>query len=258
VNILHLTGASILVFVFIAAASTSTRDLGRRALIATVVILALTPVLQFSGVSNALPMWLRAYITDTTGSLFPLFPLSGFLFLGLYVGSRLAAIPREQRDAALKTSAWKYGVVLLALGLGAQLLLEQAGLTAAVLEGPMSIPLFLRRAGVVLVVFSAAVYLLEYTWALRNWYSLFGTKSLWIYVIHLVLLFGTPWLSSIGRTHYHSMSIAASALTAFCIILATLSVAWMFDWYARQTWAYRWQQPLLRIAYAVIVFMLVF
>jgi hypothetical protein len=54
------------------------------------------------------------------------------------------------------------------------------------------------------------------------------------------------------------MSIAASALTAFCIILATLSVAWMFDWYARQTWAYRWQQPLLRIAYAVIVFMLVF
>ncbi len=257
VNILHLTGVTILLLAVIASSTRSVHQLGQRALITAVVIVLATPLMQHLAVLNDMPAFIRAYVNTSTGSLFPIFPFSAYFFVGLFIGSRLAVAPAATRDSVLMRMGWRYGSVIALAGLALQAGLVMAGVSNAELEGPMSIPLFIRRVGVVLVVFSTAVWVLERTWSLRKWYTVFGTKSLWIYVIHLVLLFGTPWVSSIGRTHYHSLSIGASMVAALCIIVLTLAMAWLFDWCARQPWAATWKQRFMWAAYAVVGLILV-
>lgn len=258
VNILQLTGATMLLFVVVIASTKNVAQMGRRGLVAALVILALSPLMQHTASLSALPFWVRAFLDAGTGSIFPIFPFSAYLFVGLYIGALLHAIPKEQRDTALMHNGWRYGVVIAAAGLAAQFIMLHLGTPMQELEGPMSIPLFVRRVGVVLVVFSGAVWILNRTWRYRNWYSLFGTKSLWIYTIHLIILFGTPWTSSVGRTHFHKLSVETGVLLAVAIIAITLLCALTFDWYAKQQWAPRWKRPILIAGYGALVLALIF
>lgn len=253
VNILQLTGATMLLFVLVVASTKSVKQMGSRGLIAAVVMLAFTPIIQHAHQVEWLPRWLGAYLTSGHGSIFPLFPFAAYLFVGLYVGSKLAAISNEQRDNVLLRNGWRYGAAIAGIGFVLQEALRYAGVPGADLDGPMSVPLFISRVGVVLIVFSAAVLVLHHTWNMRRWYSLFGTKSLWIYIIHLLVLFGTPWTSSIGRTHYHSVSTPVAILLAAAIIGLTLVCAWTFDWYSKQPWSARWQRWLVPSAYIALL-----
>lgn len=253
VNILQLTGATMLLFVMVVASTKNVAQMGRRGLVTALAILTVTPLMQHAASLAVLPFWVRAFLDSNTGSIFPVFPFSAYLFVGLFIGSLLHAIPKEQRDAALLHNSWRYGIVVCAVGLVTQFIMLQLGTPLQELEGPMSIPLFVSRVGIVLMVFSGAVWILNHTWRYRNWYSLFGTKSLWIYIIHLIILFGTPWSSSIGRTHFHKLSVETGVLLAVAIIATTLLCALAFDWYAKQPWALRWKKPLLIVGYGAIV-----
>lgn len=252
VNILQLTGATMLLFVVTMAGTRSVAQMGRRALWVMAGILLASPLLQAAGTMDYLPLWLSDYLTDANGSLFPMFPFSAYLFAGLAVGARLREIPVDVRDQKMKRHAWKFGVMITGFSLLAQFTLVQLGVSNALLEDSMSITLFFRRAGVVLMFFSLAVVILEKTWSMRETWAMFGTKSLWIYVIHLVLLFGTPWIAGLGRTHYRTMTLGEGAVVAAAIIALTLFAAWSFDWYARQPWASHWRTRLSWAVYAAV------
>lgn len=256
VNILQLTGATMLLFVLVIAGTKSVAQMRRRALITAVSILALTPFMSYISTIGGLPFWLRAYLSDNTGSLFPIFPFGAYLFVGLYVGSLLHGVAKEKRDIVILHRSWQYGGVIAGIGMCVQYLPILFGAQYQP-EGPTSISLFIYRVGVVLVVFSGAVWVLNHTWRLRNWYSLFGTKSLWIYIIHLIILFGTPWTSSFGRTHYHQLPVVTGIALAVAIITSTLLCALLFEWYAKQPWAVRWKKPLLITGYSILLLALI-
>jgi hypothetical protein len=236
VNILQLTGATMLLFVFLMVGTRSVEQMGRRSLWMAGGILVLTPLMRAVGESSALPLWLNSYVNDATGSLFPIFPYSAYLFAGLAVGARLHALPKERRDAAMKQYAWKIGGILVVLSSIATLLLASIGVSHEELEGTMSITVFLRRTGVVLMFFSLAVIILERTWSMRETWAMFGMKSLYIYVIHLVLLFGTALWSGPGRTQYRQMPLADGILYAVVIVGGTLLIAWLLDRTTKQGW----------------------
>ena len=256
VNILQLTGATILIFVFTMAGTRSVQHMGRRALYVMTSILVLTPFMRSIGESSALPLWLNGYLNDSTGSLFPIFPYSAYLFAGLAIGSFLHGIDAEKRDAALKRYGWRVGGALLAMSIIANLILDQLGVPFAELDGSMSLTVFFRRAGVVLMFFSFAVVLLNRTWSLREWWAMFGTKSLYIYIIHLVLLFGTQLWVGPGRSQFRTMSLLDGALYAVGIVASTLVVAWLFDWYSRQRWANNIRSKMSIVVAVALAFIL--
>lgn len=258
VNILQLTGAAILLFVFSMASTRSVKEMGRRAQWMTLAILALTPVFQYAPFVESMPLWFRSYVSTSTGSLFPIFPFAGYLFAGLAVGARLQAVPKEDRDAKLKFYGWRAGLVLMALSAGAQIVLSLLGVGQEHLEHPASILLFARRVGFVLMFFSFSVVLLERTWTLRKWYSLFGTKSLYIYIIHLVILFGTPWFSSVGRTQFRTLDLGIGVLAAIGVITTTLFLAWGFEWFAKQPFALRVRNAVTYVGTALLAALLLF
>ncbi|MBI2794617.1 MAG: acyltransferase [Ignavibacteria bacterium] len=257
VNILQLTGVTILLFIVTMSSTTSVKSMGVRALVIAALIVATTPIVQLTQVVSGLPGWFRAYFTSAEGSIFPVFPFSAYLFLGLAIGCWLHNVPMENRDAMLKKFGWRVGGVVALFAVVLQGTLLVSGVSNEIMEHQMSIILFLRRAGIVMVFFSICVIVLERTYQFRKWYSLFGTKSLYIYAIHLILLFGTPWIEGIGRTHYHSLSLSEGIAVAIGIVFITLAVAWLIDWYTRQSWALRARTALVYVGTTTLAYLLI-
>jgi len=256
VNILQLTGASILFFIITMSSTRSVKHMGRRALIVAGSILVATQLMQMFPIAEQFPSWFRAYLTTSNGSIFPVFPFSAYLFVGIAVGAWLHGIQPSLRDEALKMHAWRLGLGLAAGAVFLQLVLEANGVHRDTIEQAMSVVLFLRRVGVVLVFFSLCVVVLDKTWKFRNWYSLFGTKSLYIYIIHLVLLFGTPWMMGPGRTHFRSYDLGTGFAYVAGIIATTLLLSWLFEWATKKPWALRVRTALAYTGTAVLCYLL--
>lgn len=231
VNILQLVGAAMIVFVAIVQTTRSVADMGRRAALAAAIILASSPLAHLDVVHEMLPMWLQPYLTAQYGSLFPFFPFASYLFLGAVIGAHLHALPAEERDARLVQVGLRVGVPLTLLGYGLLYGLVAMGVPQKSIDNADSILLVAARFGAVLVIFAGAVKLLKATWSLRSAYILFGSKSLYIYVIHVVLLFGTPWWDGIGRTQAKSMTLGKGLGVLLIILVATLVLAWLIDKY---------------------------
>lgn len=231
VNILQLVGAAMIVFVAVMQSTRSVADMGRRAALAAALILACSPLAHLDVVHAMLPIWLQPYLTSQYGSLFPFFPFATYLFLGVVIGARLHALPSEERDARLVQMGVRFGIPLAILGYGLLYGLVAMGVSQKSIDNADSVLLVAARFGAVLVIFAGAVKLLRLTWRLRSSYILFGSKSLYIYVIHVVLLFGTPWWDGIGRTQAKSMTLGRGLAALLVILAATLALAWLIDKY---------------------------
>lgn len=231
VNILQLVGVTMIVFVMVVESTRSVAEMGRRAAITAGLILAMSPLAHLAAVHGALPSWLRPYLTMQYGSLFPFFPVAAYLFLGVIIGVYLHARPADQRDAALTRLALRAGLPLTLLGYGALYGLIAMGVPQKSIDNPDSVLLVVARFGATLVIFAGAVQLLRVTWRLRSSYVLFGSKSLYIYVIHVVLLFGTPWWDGIGRTKSKTLSLQSGLGMMVLILTSTLLLAWIIDRY---------------------------
>ena len=238
VNILQLTGATILLFVAVMSSSRNVASMGFRALVTALAILALTPITHSSYINAAvLPAWLLPYMNTSTGSLFPFFPFASYLFIGVAVGAYLHAVPAEGRTAQLQKYGWRVGAVIVGLALLAHAVAWKMGVPFTELEHAGSVALVMRRVGLVLIIFSGCAWALNRTWRLRSWFSLFSAKSLYIYVIHLVILFGTPWFDGIGRTHFRQYGLAQGLFLMVAIMASTLFMTWAFDYAQKKSWS---------------------
>jgi uncharacterized membrane protein len=224
VNILQLTGATLIMFVLLAATTRSVSQLGRRAIIMAGFLLAAAPLARALPWEHHLPLWVAAYLTPHTGSLFPILPFSAYLFVGVGIGAYLARIPAAVRDRHVERYAWPVGVVVVAVAMLMQYVLYSNGIAWSDLESSTSAVLALRRMGIVLVVFSGAALLMRFLPRWRDAATSLSSLSLHIYVVHLVLLFGTPWVSSIGRTHYRQFDVVQGMAIAVSVIAATVAL----------------------------------
>lgn len=238
VNILQLTGATILLFVAVMSSSRNVASMGFRALVTALAILAVTPIMHSPYVNaTVFPAWLLPYMNSSTGSLFPFFPFASYLFFGVAVGAYLHAVPADGRTAQLQKYGWRVGGIIAALALLAHLIAWKMGVPFSELEHASSIPLVLRRVGFVLMIFSVCAWALNRTWRFRSWFSLFSAKSLYIYVIHLVILFGTPWFDGLGRTHFRQYGLVEGLLLMVAIMGSTLFITWAIDFAQKRSWS---------------------
>lgn len=259
VNILQLTGVTILLFTAVMSSTRSIASMGFRALVTGLSILSLTPLMYTASVSAAvLPAWLVPYLNASTGSLFPFFPFASYLFFGVAAGAYLHAVPAEQRTAQLQKYGWRVGGVIAALAMLAHVVALNVGVPFNELEHAGSVALVLRRVGIVLMLFSASAWTLRKTWRFRSWFTMFSAKSLYIYVIHLVILFGTPWFDGLGRTQYRQYGLGEGALLMLAIMASTLFIAWTIDLAQKRTWSPATRHAFSLGAIALSAYLLLF
>lgn len=145
-------------------------------------VIAASPWVWSSGLSQSLHPALGAYLDRSSGSAFPLFPFSAFVLGGNVAGALIGRRPPPER----KRRAVLGGVVLLAL----------AGVLDALLSpgidfwsGPSPAYVVLRLGGLLLLlrlVHEAADRAVPGMASL----GLLGQETLQVYVLHLALLFG--------------------------------------------------------------------
>lgn len=169
-----------------------------------------TPAVRQSLFIDSLPAALRYYFTD---SRFPLVFYSSFLCLGFLNGMLFS----RHRGAWLKVS-----LAIAAASIAAGLALRAWG-AAAVLQG------FLTKAGVI-VLFTIALERCEQVWKrLPSPLKYFGQESLVVYVVHLMVVYGS--VLNKGMVHYWGATLSYAEAYAFIGWLMAAMVMLAYVWH---------------------------
>jgi fucose 4-O-acetylase-like acetyltransferase len=171
---------------------------------------------------NFLPGSIAGYFYFGSGSNFPLFPWAGYVICGGVLGSYLA----HHRSVL---NSLKFSAVLAGLGLGLLAVYQVAKLTEAMihLDGRLanSPPsLIFQRLGAVLILYAIVSRIAALLTDLPDIILLIGRNTLPIYIVHLVLLYGSAWNDGLGKIYGKSLTPWQSAGAALLIILMLIGV----------------------------------
>ena len=229
VNILQLIGISLLMMITVFKLTRSNKSFGITSLIIGTAIFALTPLMLSSDIFRILPQSVAPYFSQQNGSIFTIFPFTGFMFLGAAFGSLLKSIRLEKRQKFLFKYSLIIGIALIALSYPIYNFIASMNLNfVEYLKGNSGFSIL--RLGCAFIAIALVSKLYEATKKYSKWFSLFGRNALFVYVIHLILLYGTPWSGSIGQIYHSSMPLYISALIAAIIIILSFGITWFYDY----------------------------
>jgi hypothetical protein len=160
--------------------------------LSTLLFFALSPIFESITWTNFLPVPLAGYFYKATGSHFPLFPWAGYVIAGGVFGSYLAKNPM-----VFKTSKFSYRVFIIGgiLFAGALIVNEllQNFYSAGFDSWPDS-PFFpIMRLGFVLMLNAVVSFISLKVETIPRFLILVGRNTLLIYIVHLMILYGSAW-----------------------------------------------------------------
>jgi len=151
---------------------------------------------------------IASYFTFKYGSIFPLFPYLMYLFLGAFLGVYIT-----NDNLSIKKSSF----LLFILGLGTALVF-----LLFFLKNNFEIDLYfnaLMKIGVLFILFSIFGLILRNVESLPNYIQSLARNSLWIYIIHLVIIYGSPASIGLYQIVGKTQSAGVSGLSAFTMII---------------------------------------
>jgi uncharacterized membrane protein len=179
-----------------------------------------------------LPAGLAAYLTSRTGSLFPLFPWIGYIMSGGVLASYLGRAFPSIEGA---TDARRLGLRLTVIGglmvalffLCSKIKMGGIGSTAFWALNP---DLFLLRLGSVLLLVTMLVFVSIRVQTVPPLFLIIGRHTLLLYVVHLVLLYGSAWSTGIDRACHHCLPLLPTVLSVLGMITAMITLALLYHW----------------------------
>lgn len=150
------------------------------------------------------PAPIAGYFYKGTGSNFPLFPWAGYLICGAILGSYLAKNPLVFKSAKFCFNMLWTGVGFIGIGFFAQWI-ESLFYTGS---SPFSSDphLIFIRLGFVLVLNSLVAFIALKLENIPRLFILIGRNTLLIYVVHLVILYGSAWSPGVNLTLANNFS----------------------------------------------------
>ncbi|MBL7997913.1 MAG: hypothetical protein JNL32_04665, partial [Candidatus Kapabacteria bacterium] len=198
-----------------------------------VVISFLTPFVNSVPWFYIVPEFVGTFLSYQHGSIFPIFPYASYMFIGAAAGVALSRVPKEDRFGYIRRMSWRIALLSGAAGGVLALVIPMLGFVPD-LDFLQSSPACVwLRVGAV----SAFIYCVSLAYPLmrrfENLLALFGKQSLVVYVVHLIILFGTPWFPSIGRFYVKNASLEFGLLAAVVVVGGTLLIVYAEDLLAR-------------------------
>jgi len=197
VDILNVMGPAMVATSLLWMAATSVR--GRVAIYAAAatVFAVLTPIVRATTTINGLPIWIQWYLRPAGEfTTFTLLPWAGFVFAGAAAGVLVVENRGERMERRLHLGLAAAGVALVAFGF---LAAAQPSIYRSASFWTSSPTWFAIRAGILMVAF-AGCYAAEQFEAIRlaplaSWLAIMGRASLFVYWIHVELVYGyASWL----------------------------------------------------------------
>lgn len=194
-----------------------------------------TPLLIDVHSNESIPFALSAALTSKAGSYFPFFPYAGFLFAGTLVSWMFLRAAQEQKEVAFIRGLLVSGVLLIVGGFISEYL-------------PYTIydhhdfwftspNYFWIRLGVLFIVMSSLWFIedsiltrVTVPWATPRWITTLGMQSLFVYITHLIILYGWVYNTTFNLRFFWRDSLNLFSASLVTLLLTGAMVAGAFGW----------------------------
>lgn len=223
VDILQVVAVSLLLLqALIALLRTRRRYVTGCAAVAVVAALA-TPLTWRQTWTDVTPLWFASFMSSETGSLFPFFPWAAFIFIGASLGMVYAHLwsRRPIGEAAARFGGAGAAVALLGV-LAVALPFRPYGEIDLWRTSPS---IFLVRLGAVLMLLSGFAWVGQRLTRLPAVLQALAEESLTIYVVHVLVLYGSLWNVGLGVT-LGPQSLAQTVLWIGVLLVSMSLLAW--------------------------------
>lgn len=232
VNVLQLIGVTLLWILLYFLITKDNRQLGKLSLLTAIVIFILTPFVHLIDWFKYLPLLIAPYLSLEKGSYFTIFPFSGFMFFGVAFGTYLQNFNIKDRAN-----------VIIKKGLLVAAILIPSGTIIYVFINLLNLPFYdvfkanpgmaIIRLGCVGLILSLVVYL--YQKYLKNFRTIqrisltLGKNALFVYVVHLIILFGLPWYPSFAAIYHKSFTIPQAFVLSVLVVIASFTLVFFYE-----------------------------
>lgn len=228
VGILQLNGATLLLLTALLWRTRTVRRYAAWSLGLGGLILAAAPLVARLDGFRWLPEGLAAFLSFRHGSLFPLFPYAAYMCLGVGLGALLMERPAGIRERVFRRTCLAAGAGCLLFALAARHLSWQTLPPGDAYQGGYAYTAF--RLGYTLLLFGALAWAAEAAPRLAAAVAPLGRRSLFVYVGHLVLIYGSPWTPGLGEGRFHTLSLPRGLLEVLLVGGLTIGVVLLRDW----------------------------
>ncbi len=228
VDILHCLAVSILVLQGFVLVGRTPQRFAAIASVAGALAALAAPALWSVPFQSAVGPVLAPYFNQQVPSLFPLFPTSAYLFSGAAVGTLYSLARTQRRESAFPKYLALAALALAAVALAGELLpltvypahdFWKAGITM----------FLVRLSGVLLVVAGFASFIRIPAHPAEHLMVL-GRSSLMVYIIHLVIVYGSPANKGLMQLLGQTLPAAETLLVAVLVLLSMLMLVHLWNY----------------------------
>jgi uncharacterized membrane protein len=219
VDVLQCIGITLIAMQLLALVARTPQRYVVACLAAGSAIVLATP-LTWSTNWNHLPGFASAYLNGNSGSLFPLFPWAGYVFMGASLGYLFLTQPSS---TTIRVTAVAAVIAILAGNVFQRMPLTVYGPIDYWKTSPN---LFLIRFGALCLIMTAISMVLR-------WFPVrslplaqrLASESLIAYIIHIAILYGTSWTIGLRQTMGESLNPLQTMMFIVLMIVASCMIA---------------------------------
>ncbi len=192
-----------------------------------IIVIFFSPLVWNLDLTNVFPLWLVSYINVGNNSWFPIFPWSAYILCGVIFAS-LFINAKEHLDAVnMMQKAVAIGVITLT---GALIIVNVPTHIYPLHDVWKVNPLIIfARLGFVAIV-TSGVFFAEHSLKITSQIpQIMGRESLFIYVLHLIILYGSVVNKGLQQIILPTLSVGMSTVI-FLLIFAGISL-FTYGWY---------------------------
>lgn len=234
VNILQLFGITLLFVLLEFIITRNNKTLFRISLISAIAIIILNPIVHRVDWFAILPYGIASYLDPSHGSFFTIFPFSAYVFLGVSIGVILQKVQASERlDFIMKKS-----LILAPILLVAGLILSYFDTYVFNNTGNLYIAgvgVFVLRLCCVAVMFYITGLITKAFKKYESYFSFFGKKSLYVYVIHMIVLYGSALTPGLNSYFEGQLSIPWAFFNIVVVLSSTLIFTYLINIYTKNS-----------------------
>ncbi len=172
---------------------------------------------------NFLPLPFAAYMYQGSGSLFPFFPWASYVIAGGMLGSYLAKNPDVYKSSKFSYRLFALSGIMIIVSVAANQVDEKIlGGTREFFTDGFSLVFY--RISILLLLNGIMAFLSVRLSNIPELVKNIGKNTLLIYVVHVIILYGSAWIPGFGMFYPHTLNIAGSILAAMVLIILMIGM----------------------------------
>ncbi len=229
VDALHLIGVSLGIIILVSYIAERFRIKSSMLFgLGMLFMFVLAPVMWKTDWLNYLPIVFVGYLSPAEGSFFPMFPFAGYVLGGAFLGNILATEEGIYLKSKFQTGLIRTGIVLILAHWG--LVFVNNSADTAIISGSIEqITFSFFRLGSVILLTGMVAFAAARVRKIPDVLRVLGKHTLVIYVVHLVMLYGSAWIPGISMFYSRSFGMGETLIAVVIMLSLMTALAYSME-----------------------------